>query len=132
MTKKEVEEHVHRIFHGQRTLGQKAADWLTKWVGSWVFIFIMLALIIIWIFLNGYYLIEYRNGNPLDPYPFILLNLFLSTLAAIHTPVILMSQNREAHRESLRTAYDYEIDRRAEKEIREIKELLKKHHEKKH
>ena len=132
MLKKETEEHVHKIFRAQRTPGQKAADWMTKWVGSWVFIFALLILVFLWIFLNGYYLVQHYNGNTLDPYPFILLNLFLSCLAAIHTPIILMSQNRQIHRESLRTVYDYEIDRKAEKEIRDIKALLIKYHEKKH
>lgn len=76
--------------------------------------------------MNGYALIEYELGKPFDPYPFILLNLCLSCLAAIHTPIILMSQNRQVQKDRLKMEYDYQINKKAEKEIREIKEILMK------
>ena len=75
--------------------------------------------------------LKYIKEGITDPYPFILLNLFLSCLAAIQAPVILMSQNREAQRDRLKTDYDYQINKKAEKEIREIKSLLMRNHRKK-
>jgi len=74
--------------------------------------------------INAYFLIEYKSGNPFDPYPFILLNLVLSCLAAIQAPIILMSQNRESQRDRIRAEYDYKVNRKAEKEVEEIKKQL--------
>jgi len=68
----------------------------------------------------------YAWVNEWDPYPFILLNLVLSCLAAIQAPIILMSQNRQSQKDRLKAEYDYKVNRRAEKEIREIKKLLQK------
>jgi uncharacterized membrane protein len=115
------------LFHIPRTLGQRAADSLTKWAGSWTFITLFMIFLIIWVLINGYFLIQYESGNPWDPYPFILLNLFLSCLAAIQAPIILMSQNRQSEKDRLKSEYDYAVNRKAEKEIREIKNLLLKH-----
>jgi len=117
--KKEVPPHLS--FHAPKTLGQKSADAMTKWVGSWAFIIIFLIFIVLWMGANIYAWIE-----GWDPYPFILLNLVLSTIAAIQAPIILMSQNRQAQRDRLRAEYDYKINKKAEQEIREIKEMLKK------
>ena len=72
---------------------------------------------------NAYFLIQYQKGA-FDPYPFILLNLLLSCLAAIQAPIILMSQNRSSERDRLRAEYDYAVNRKAEKEIRDIKNDL--------
>ena len=74
---------------------------------------------------NGYFLLKYMKGDFTDPYPFILLNLVLSCLAAIQAPVILMSQNRAAQRDRSRAEYDYEVNRKAEKEIQEVQKDLK-------
>jgi len=101
------------------TLGQRASDWLTKWVGSWPFIIIFAIYIIIWVALNIYTIM-----NQWDPYPFILLNLTLSILAAILLPIILMSQNIESKKDRARAEYDYAVNKKAEKEIREIKSQL--------
>ena len=73
---------------------------------------------------NGYFVLKYIQGGLTDPYPFILLNLALSCLAAIQAPVILMSQNRQTQRDRIRAEFDYTINKKAEKEIREIKNLL--------
>lgn len=73
---------------------------------------------------NGYFLLRIIEGNISDPYPFILLNLFLSCLAAIQAPIILMSQNRAAERDRQRFEYDYAINRKSEREIQEIKKQL--------
>ncbi|MCK4552861.1 DUF1003 domain-containing protein [Candidatus Pacearchaeota archaeon] len=112
------------IFRIPKTFGQKAADFLTKWAGSWAFIILFFIFIGIWMLTNGYFLLKYVKEGVIDPYPFILLNLALSCLAAIQAPVILMSQNRQAQRDRIKIDYDYHINKKAEKEIREIKNLL--------
>ena len=129
--KKEVHhKDIPHIFRIQKTFGQKAADFLTKWAGSWAFIILFFVFIGIWITTNGYFLLQYTKGNFTDPYPFILLNLALSCLAAIQAPIILMSQNRENQRDRIKAEYDYQINKKAEKEIREIKNLLIQKHRK--
>ena len=132
VSKKEKEEAKDKMLHSlnasdfksSRTFGQKAADGLTKWAGSWAFILALFAFIIVWMGINAYFLIQYQLGKPFDPYPFILLNLVLSCLAAIQAPIILMSQNRTSQRDRLKAEFDYRINKRAEEEIREIKNLL--------
>lgn len=94
-----------------RTFGQKAADKLTKWAGSWTFILGFLFFLMIWIVVNVYAWIK-----TWDPYPFILLNLCLSCLAALQAPIILMSQNRANQRDRQRAEYDYAVNRKAERE----------------
>ena len=122
---KEFLEKLHRPnFRIAKTFGQRAADWITKWAGSWTFILSFFVFLAIWIILNIYFLMEYKIGKPWDPYPFILLNLVLSCLAAIQAPVILMSQNRTSQRDRLKAEFDYRINKKAEKEIREIRNLL--------
>ena len=95
------------------TLGQKLADVVVSFVGNWVFISGLFIVIGVWIGLNVYLI----SGLDWDPYPFILLNLVLSCLAAIQVPIILMSQNREAQRDRLRMEYDYKVNVKAEREI---------------
>ena len=130
--KKEIKHHkdIPHIFRVPKTLGQKTADFMTKWAGSWIFIILFFVFIGIWMSTNGYFLLQYLKGNFTDPYPFILLNLGLSCLAAIQAPIILMSQNREAQRDRIKADYDYQINKKAEKEIREIKNLLIKKYKK--
>ena len=106
------------------TLGQKTADSLTYWAGSWTFILSFIAFLILWIIVNSYIIINYYQGKPFDPYPFILLNLILSCIAALQAPIILMSQNRQTERDRMSAEYDYRVNRKAEKEIREIKKQL--------
>ena len=103
----------------KRTFGQKAADWVTKWAGSWFFIIGFFIFLFLWIGANVLMWI-----NKWDPYPFILLNLVLSCLAAVQAPIILMSQNRQAQRDRIKAEVDYRINKKAEKEIREIKNIL--------
>ena len=73
---------------------------------------------------NGYFILKFINKEITDPYPFILLNLALSCLAAIQAPIILMSQNRENQRDRIRSEYDYSVNRKAEREIQQIKKQL--------
>ena len=119
--KKRVENNSnnHLNHRNKLTFGQKSADILTKWVGSWAFIITIIIFISGWILLN---ITAYFGGW--DPWPFILLNLCLSTLAAIHAPIILMSQNRSNQRDRLRAGYDYKVNRKAEREIELIKNQL--------
>jgi len=121
--KEEVFEKLEHInFRRPKTFGQRAADWITKWAGSWFFIFGFFIFLAIWISINVLMWI-----NQWDPYPFILLNLILSCLAAVQAPIILMSQNRTTQRDRLKAEFDYRINKKAEKEIREIKSILKNH-----
>ena len=113
-----IRKSIHPKYH-RLTLGQKAADTMTKWAGSWFFISLLFILIAIWIYLNiTAYTLHW------DPWPFILLNLLLSCLAATQAPIILMSQNRSNQRDRLRAEYDYRINKKAEKEIRQVKVQL--------
>ena len=116
-----MKKNNHPILSLPKTFGQKASDGLTKWAGSWVFIFSFLGLLIVWMMINVYGWI-----NSWDPYPFILLNLVLSCIAAIQAPIILMSQNRENERDRLRSEYDYAVNRKAEREIQEVKKQLER------
>ena len=91
------------------TFGEKMADRLSAVAGSWLFIIIFILFLVGWIFLNTYGLDE-----KIDPYPFILLNLLLSCIAAIQAPIIMMSQNREAKKDSMRNQNDYVVDLKSE------------------
>jgi uncharacterized membrane protein len=114
------------FFKAPRSIGQKAADFISKWAGSWTFIFLFFLFLGIWMSTNGIFVLRYLKGDLTDPYPFILLNLALSCLAAIQAPIILMSQNRQSQKDRLQAQYDYAVNRKAEKEILEIKRLLMK------
>ena len=105
----------------KKTFGDKVADKVSEVAGSWGFIMGFSAFLIFWIILNGYILI-----NPIDEYPFILLNLLLSCLAALQAPVIMMSQNRQAEKDSLRNQNDYRIDLKSELILEQIAEKVEK------
>ncbi|MBU2616833.1 MAG: DUF1003 domain-containing protein [Nanoarchaeota archaeon] len=122
--KKSVPMEQYTTIRVPKTVGQRAADLITKWAGSWTFILTFFIFLSIWIGTNGLFILKYLHGELTDPYPFILLNLALSCLAAIQAPIILMSQNRENQRNRLRAQYDYSINKKAEKEIRELKSQL--------
>ncbi|MDD4251465.1 MAG: DUF1003 domain-containing protein [Candidatus ainarchaeum sp.] len=116
-------------FSKNYSLGQKAADLVSRWAGSWKFITLFFLFILFWAILNTYLIIF----GIWDVYPFILLNLVLSCLAAIQAPIILMSQNRQSEIDRQKANYDYLINRRSEKEIKllrldvlEIKQVILK------
>jgi uncharacterized membrane protein len=92
------------------------ADKVASFGGSWTFISIFMGVMVTWIFLNSFILIKLVEGS-FDPYPYILLNLVLSMLAAIQAPIILMSQNRQAYKDRLSAEHDYEVNLKAEFEI---------------
>ena len=101
------------------TKSQKLADNIAKWGGSWAFIISFVVFLIIWMCLNIYLITHW------DPFPFILLNLILSCLAALQAPIILMSQNRAAERDRAKAERDYKVNRKAEREITQIQKELK-------
>ncbi len=106
-----------RLLHEERmTFGERTADVLAQRVGSWTFILAFLSLCMIWAGVNSLRLLF----TPWDPYPFILLNLFLSLLAGLQAPVIMMSQNRQTERDRLHAEQDYEVNLKAELEIEEL------------
>ena len=107
-----VSHDVNREFHDGRTFGQRLADRIAGFGGSWTFICLFLAALIGWVVLN----ITLR-GRAFDPYPYILLNLFLSMLASLQAPIIMMSQNRQAAKDRLDAEHDYEVNLKAEIEI---------------
>jgi uncharacterized membrane protein len=111
---------VNQEFEEKRTLGQRLADRLAAFGGSWKFITIFMGVLFGWIILNSIVLITRR----FDPFPFILLNLILSCLAAIQAPVIMMSQNRQEAKDRLRSQHDYQINLKAEIEIRGLHEKI--------
>jgi uncharacterized membrane protein len=120
----------HPVFRQKLTIGQRVADMIASFGGSWAFISIFFCFLIGWMILNAVILVK-----GYDPYPFILLNLVLSCLAAVQAPIILMAQNRQAERDRIHAKYDYQVNRKAEREIQnmqkdldELKEMLFKHH----
>ena len=93
------------------TRGDRIADKVSEIAGSWGFIIGFSSFLIIWVIINSVVL---QEGSQMDPYPFILLNLVLSCLAALQAPVIMMSQNRQAAKDSLRNQNDYRTDLKSE------------------
>ncbi|MEO5793976.1 MAG: DUF1003 domain-containing protein [Rhodoferax sp.] len=102
--------------------GARAADAVASFGGSWTFILLFMAVLVVWVVLNVVLLA--RWNAVFDPYPFILLNLFLSMLAAVQAPIILMSQNRQATKDRLHAEHDYEVNLKAELEIMLLHEKI--------
>ena len=99
--------------------GQGLADSIAKFGGSWSFIIVFLVLLSVWIIINSFF-----TSVRFDPFPFILMNLFLSTIAALQAPVILMSQNRKEEKDRTRAENDYMINLKAEIEIRSLHQKM--------
>lgn len=114
--------NTNRRFQDELTFGQRLADRVATFGGSWTFILIFSVILLSWVVLNSF-ILAYR-GKAFDPYPYILLNLFLSMIAALQAPVIMMSQNRQAMKDRLDAAHDYEINLKAELEIMALHEKL--------
>jgi uncharacterized membrane protein len=104
----------------QLTVGQRMADRIADFGGSWRFIGIFGAVLLLWVVVNTAFFLK----KPFDPYPYIFLNLVLSCLAAIQAPVIMMSQNRQEEKDRLRAEYDYKVNLKAELEIRYLHEKI--------
>lgn len=103
-----------------RSFGDKLADKITEIAGSWKFIICMIIFLTLWILLNLYILEDQ------DPYPFILLNLILSCIAALQAPIIMMSQNREAKKDRMRSSNDYKTDLKSELILEELHNEMQK------
>ena len=101
-------------------IGERWADKVAEFGGSWTFIIVFTIMMIVWIGLNSWVLFF----QPFDPYPYIFLNLVLSCIAALQAPIIMMSQNRQEAKDRIRVEKDYHINLRAEHEIQEMKVSL--------
>lgn len=115
-----LSENIRDDIDGSLTFGQKVADKIADFGGSWTFIITFFSFILIWMSINIWLL----AAKPFDPYPFILLNLILSCLAAIQAPIIMMSQNRQEQKDRQRSEHDYKINLKAELEIKLLSEKI--------
>jgi uncharacterized membrane protein len=120
--RKHIARNTSTDFVAGTTPGQRAADAVASFGGSWTFITIFAAVLVVWVSLNSYILVNYDKA--FDPYPYILLNLFLSMLAAIQAPIILMSQNRQSEKDRSSAEHDYEVNLKAELEIMRLHDKL--------
>ncbi len=115
-----IADNLNEEYEKQLTFGDRVADRVAAFGGSWRFIFIFFTVMFAWIAINVGVLLT----RPFDPYPFILLNLMLSLIAAVQAPVIMMSQNRQSDRDRLRAENDYKVNLKAEIEVRSLGEKL--------
>jgi uncharacterized membrane protein len=115
-----LSENIEDDIEEKLTLGQRVADKIAVFGGSWTFIIIFFSFLFVWMLVN----ILLLRAKPFDPYPFILLNLILSCLAAIQAPIIMMSQNRQEQKDRQRGEHDYKINLKAEIEIKMLHEKI--------
>src|SRR3954471_16286753 len=115
-----VASNIEKQFERKLTFGERLSDHIAEFGGSWKFILSFGAVLVVWIIINGVVLVT----RAFDPFPFILLNLILSCLAALQAPVIMMSQNRAEARDRLRAENDYKVNLKAELEIRHLHEKI--------
>lgn len=115
-----LSENIDVDYEQTLSFGQRLADKLAKFAGSWMFIIFFFMTLIVWMGINVWIFTK----NPFDPYPFILLNLVLSCIAAIQAPIIIMSQNRLEEKDRKRGEHDYKVNLKAELEIRLLDEKM--------
>ncbi len=115
-----LSENIQDEIEAKLSIGQKLADKIATFGGSWTFIITFFSFILVWIGGN----IWFFTTKPFDPFPFILLNLILSCLAAIQAPIIMMSQNRQEQKDRQRSEHDYKINLKAELEIKLLSEKI--------
>jgi uncharacterized membrane protein len=116
-----ITQNVNTVFEDHLSFGDRLSDRVSAFGGSWPFIILFGLVLLLWIGVNSFLL---THGNAFDPYPYIFLNLLLSMLAAIQAPVIMMSQNRQASKDRMAAAHDYEINLKAELEIMSLHEKM--------
>src|SRR6185295_13121160 len=115
--------NINQEMDQKATIGQRVADKVASFGGSWAFIFIYVGALLLWMTLNSYVLAHYghgENGAQFDPYPYILLNLMLSMTAALQAPVIMMSQNRAAEKDRLAAEQDFKVNLKSELMLEEL------------
>lgn len=115
-----VAEDVEGAYAERLSFGERAADAVASFGGSWSFILGFCGLLVVWMGLNAAWL----TARPFDPFPFILLNLILSCIAALQAPIIMMSQRRQEQKDRLRAENDYKVNLKAELEIRSLHEKI--------
>jgi uncharacterized membrane protein len=115
-----LSENIQEEIETELSFGEKIADKVASFGGSWTFIIAFFSFILIWMLINIFVL----ASKPFDPYPFILLNLILSCLAAIQAPIIMMSQNRQEQKDRQRSEHDYKINLKAELEIKLLSDKI--------
>ncbi len=116
-----ITQNVNERFQGELTFGQRLADRVAVFGGSWSFIILFGVVLAAWVLVNIWVL---PKPDVFDPYPFVFLNLILSMLAAIQAPVIMMSQNRQSMKDRIAAANDYEVNLKAELEIMHLHEKV--------
>jgi uncharacterized membrane protein len=116
-----ISRDLNRAFDDSLTFGQRLADHVATFGGSWTFMILFGAILLLWVLLNSWLL---AAREVFDPYPYILLNLVLSMLAAVQAPIIMMSQNRLAAKDRMDASHDYEVNLKAEVEITGLHEKL--------
>ncbi len=114
-----LSENIEQGYAEKRTFGERLSDHLAKFGGSWTFLIVFAMFLAIWMLINSVH-----NAQPFDPFPFILLNLILSTIAAVQAPIIMMSQRRQEEKDRLRSLNDYRVNLKAELEIRHLHEKI--------
>ena len=120
-TRASITDNVNDRFHDSLTLGQRLADRVAAFGGSWTFIILFFAILLFWVLLNTFAL---SKAYTFDPYPFIFLNLILSMVAAFQAPVIMMSQNRQTAKDRMAATLDYDVNLKAELEIMTLHEKI--------
>ncbi|MDQ1078853.1 DUF1003 domain-containing protein [Pseudoroseomonas cervicalis] len=119
LERKPLSQDTNEAFAEKLSFGDRIADRVASFGGSWSFILLCIALLLLWTGANAWLL-----SRPFDPYPFVFLNLLLSMIAALQAPIIMMSQNRQAAKDRLVAAHDYEVNLKAEIEIMALHEKL--------
>ena len=120
ISRRKVARNMAREFHQSRTLGEQLADNVAAVGGSWKFIICFAVVLVVWMASNSFLL----RSDAFDPFPYILLNLVLSCLAAIQAPIIMMSQNRQAAADRMNAENDYQVNVKSELEILQVHEKL--------
>ncbi len=115
-----ITSNINASLSEKLTIGERISDEVARFGGSWAFIITFFSILVLWIALNSIIMLR----HPFDPYPFILLNLILSCIAAIQAPIIMMSQNRQEKKDRLRSENDYKVNLKSELEIRTLHEKV--------
>lgn len=116
-----IATNLNHSFRGQLSFGQKLADKVATFGGSWTFIILFLSIMLMWMVINTMFVI---SDEAFDPYPFILLNLVLSSLAALQAPIIMMSQNRQADKDRMAATLNYEVSLKSDLEIMRLNQKV--------